>query len=385
MANVLTPHIPDLYVALDYVSRELVGMIPAVSMDARVDRAAVNQTVNSFVSPASNATFDITPAMAVPAASDATFGNVEVKITKAKGVPFSWNGNEQVSLGGQYLSFKQAQMAQAMRTLVNLVEADLTALHSTTSRAYGTVGTTPFTTVNDFTDLTRTLQILKDNGAPLQDNHLVMNTTAGAQFLGKQSAANQQGTDSILRQGVLVDTSGCALRESAQILTPTAGTMASATSSNAAFTVGQTVIPLATAGTGVVAAGDIITFANDTNKYVVASVTFAGANPASGDTITLAQPGLRVAQSAATRAITVVAACPRNLVFNRNAIYLATRLPERPVEGDMALDVMTLTDPRSGLSFEVAVYPGQRMVRYEVSLAWGVKNVKPEHTAILIG
>jgi len=85
-----------------------------------------------------------------------------------------------------------------------------------------------------------------------------------------------------------------------------AGTMAAATSTSAAFTVGQTVIPLATAGTGVVAAGDSITFANDLHAYRVASVTFAGANPASGDTITLASPGLLLAQGVATRAITVV-------------------------------------------------------------------------------
>jgi len=378
MANTLTPHISDLYVALDVISRELVGMIPAVSMDARIDRAAKDQVVNSFVAPTSNAAFNISPAMAVPAASDATFGNVEVKITKARGVPFSWNGNEQVSLGNQYLSFKQAQMAQAMRTLVNEVEADLTALHITTSRAFGTVGTTPFTTVNDFTDLSRTLQILKDNGSPLQDNQCVMNTAAGAQFIGKQSAANQQGTDSILRQGVLVDTAGCALRESGQIVTSVAGTV-TATVDATGYAVGTTTLTLSAAACALVV-GDIVTFAGDTNKYVIVGGTLANAG-----TLIIGAPGLRVAMSAATKAITVIAACPRNLVFNRSAIYLATRLPERPVEGDMALDVMTLTDPRSGLSFEVAVYPGQRMVRYEVSLAWGVKNIKPEHTAILIG
>ena len=64
---------------------------------------------------------------------------------------------------------------------------------------------------------------------------------------------------------------------------------------------------------------------------------------------------------------------------------LATRVPERPSAGDMAIDVTTLTDPRSGLTFEVAVYPGYRKVRYEVALAWGVSVIKPEHTALLIG
>lgn len=92
------------------------------------------------------------------------------------------------------------------------------------------------------------------------------------------------------------------------LMSGVAGTMASATSTASAFTVGQTVIPLATAGTGVVAAGDNVTFANDLHVYLVSSVSFAGANPASGDTITLASPGLLQAQTAATRAITVVGA-----------------------------------------------------------------------------
>jgi hypothetical protein len=89
--------------------------------------------------------------------------------------------------------------------------------------------------------------------------------------------------------------------------------------------------------------------------------------------------------SAATKAITVVAASVRNMAFNRSAIVLAARLPELPEEGDIALDRITVQDPRSGLAFEVAMYPGYRMMTYEVSLAWGVKNIKPEHTSLLLG
>lgn len=387
MANTITDLYPDLYAALDVVSRELVGLIPAVTMDAGASRAAVGQDIVIPVSPDSNSMVDTTPAMTIPAAADQTIGNVKMQITKSKIVPFSWQGNEQdlLNSGVGYLSVRAGQMAQAMRTLCNAVEADLASLQSTFSRAYGTAGATPFATAGDFTDMTNTLKILKDNGAPVQDNHLVVNTSAGATFLGKQAEANRQGSDTILRQGVFLSTAGVDIRESGQIVTQTAGAMASATTTNAVLAVGQTVLPLATAGTGVVAVGDTITLINDTNKYVVTSVSFAGANPASGDTITIAAPGLRVAQAAATRAITVIATSARNMLFNRSALVLATRMPERPSEGDMAIDVGSVTDPRSGLTFEVAIYPGYRKVRYEIGLAWGYKNIKPAHTALLLG
>ena len=109
------------------------------------------------------------------------------------------------------------------------------------------------------------------------------------------------------------------------------------------------------------------------------------ANPATGDTITLAAPGIRMAQSAAERAITVIATAARNVAFSRNAILLATRLPALPVEGDLANDRMTITDPASGISLEFAVYPGYRMNVYHVSICWGVAAIKPEHIAVLLG
>jgi len=388
MANTLTNLIPDAYAALDIVSRELVGMIPAVTMDATASRAALNQAVRVPIAPANGAGFDVTPAMSIPAAADQTIGNTDITITKSRGYPFSWNGEEQGGLnngGPGYLPIRANQLLQCMRALVNEVESDLCALHATMSRAYGTAATTPFGTAGDFTDASNVLKILKDNGSPLSANQLVLGTAAGANFIGKQSNSSVDFDNGVMSQGILRTISGMDMRESGQVKTFTAGAMASATSTSAAFTVGQTVIPLATAGTGVVAAGDVITFANDTNKYVVASVSFAGANPASGDTITLAAPGLRVAKGVATRAITVVATSARNMAFNRSAIVLAARQPARPAEGDLAIDVTSVTDPRSGLTFEISVYPGNRMVRYEVALAWGVKNIKPEHTAILLG
>ena len=384
--NTITGLFPDIYEALDVVSRELTGLIPAVTLSASAETAALNQEIVVAAEPTGNVS-DITPAMAIPEPTAQTSGASSVIITKSRAAEFGFIGDQQKALntGAGFAQSRAGKIAQAIRALVNEVEADLAGLQSTFSRAYGTPTTTPFGTANDYTDASLVMKILKDNGAPKSDNQLVINTTAGANFIGKQSAVNAAGTDSMLRQGVLLDLAGMPLRESAEIVTQTKGAMASATTTASAQTVGQTAIPLATAGTGVVAAGDIITLAGDTNKYAVTSVAFAGANPASGDIITIAEPGLQVAQTSSAKAITVVATAARNMCFNRSALILAARAPARPVEGDMAEDVTIITDPYSGLSLEFAMYKGYRKVRYEVGLAWGVKNIKPAHTALLLG
>lgn len=386
MANTLTNLIPDFYAALDVVSRELTGFIPAVQRDPRADRCALNATMRSIVAPANGAAGNVTPAMSLPSAADQTIGSRTFTIQKSRFAPFSWTGEEQGNVNGGpgYLTIKQDQIAQAIRSLVNEIEVDVATYgYLGASRAFGTTaGTAPV-----LADFAQAKKILDDNGAPNSDRHCVIDTTAGVALRGTSNLfrVNESADSTLLRQGSLGNLYGFDIRESAQIQTPAAGAMASATSTSAAFTAGQTVIPLATAGTGVVAAGDIVTFANDTNKYIVASVSFAGANPASGDSITLAAPGLRKAQGVATRAITVFAASARNLAFTRNSILLGTRLPALPMEGDIATDRETIVDPRTGLAFEVACYPGFRMVTYHVSIAWGVAVMKPEHLATIIG
>ena len=383
MANTLTNLMPDLYEALDVVSRELVGFIPAVTRDSGVERAAVNQTVRSFVAPASSAG-DITPAVTPPDDGNQTISNVTLTITKARRVPFRWNGEEELGTnsGPGAANIKSAQLQQAIRTLCNEMEADMGALHLSASRAYGAAGTTPF--ASTLADPAQIRRILSDNGAPLSDIQLVIDTASGAAMrtLAQLTKANEANDATMLRQGVLLDIHGFAVRESGQVKSHTAGTAASATTNNAGYAIGATVITLASAGTGTVLAGDVITFAGDTQKYVIVS---GDADVSNGGTITLAAPGLMKAIAASATAITMIASSTRNMGFARSALVLATRLPALPNGGDLAQDRTTVTDPRSGLAFEVAMYPQYRQMQYEISCAWGVKCVKTEHTAILLG
>ena len=378
--NTITSIVPDIYEALDVVSRELTGLIPAVTMNTSAARAGKDQNIVIDVEPVGNGV-DVTPAMVTPDPTGQTSGSKTITINKSRAYEFGFVGEDQLKLqtGPGYMGVRANKIAQAIRGLVNEVETDLGALHSKFSRAYGTPGTAPFGTANDYTDASKVLQILKDNGSPGSDNQLVIDTSAGANFIGKQSAVNSAGTDSMLRQGVLLDLAGMPLRESAQINTPAIGDSdGNFTTSTAGFAIGATSIALIT-GADEILAGDVITFANDANKYVV---TTGIDGPG---TIVIAEPGLRQALPASAVAVTSTAASARNMAFNRSALVLVTRAPARPEEGDIASDVMIITDPRSGLALEFSLYKGYRKVRYEVSLAWGADVVKPEHTAILLG
>lgn len=381
MANTLTSLFPDLYQSLDIVSRELVGFIPAVSRDSTYERAAVGQTVRSFVAPASSAT-DITPGVTPPDDGNQTIGNTTLTITKAKRIPIRWAGEETRAMSSSFgaPNVRVQQFAQGMRTLCNLVEADLAALHINASRAYGTAGTSPF--ASDLSDTANVRKILSDNGQWHEgDMNMVIDTTSGAKLrtLTQLTKANEAADASMLRQGVLLDVHGFAFRESAQVAQAvTVGTGASYTSNTAGYAVGATAITLIT-GTGTVLAGDIVTFAGDTNKYVVAS------GVAAPGVITLAAPGLRKALAASAVAMTIVGAATRNMAFTRGAIQLATRAPALPDGGDLAVDRQIVTDPRSGLSFEIAMYPQYRQMQYELSLAWGCGITKAEGIALLLG
>ncbi|MFD1690667.1 hypothetical protein ACFSHR_01325 [Azotobacter chroococcum] len=180
----------------------------------------------------------------------------------------------------------------------------------------------------------------------------------------------------------LLDLHGFAIRESAQVKTVSAGTGASATTNAAGYAVGATTITLASAGTGTVIAGDVITFAGDSNKYLVVT---GDADVSNGGSITIAAPGLRKAIPASATAITVTAASTRNMAFARSAIALATRAPALPDGGDSASDRMVVTDPVSGLSFEISLYKQYRQIQYEIALSWGCAAVKPEHIGLLLG
>lgn len=378
MSNTLTGLIPTIYTALDIVSREQVGFIPAVARNTKADAAAKDQTVTASVAPVA-VTEDIVPGPSAPNTGDQNIGTVDVKITKSKMAPVKWNGEEQLALGpaGTYNTILADQFTQAFRALANEVDADLGALYYGTSRAVGTAGTTPFGIKDDLSDAANARKVLEQNGSPTTNLQMVLDSDAIANMRGKQSVlfkVNEAGTEQLLREGVLGRLQGFNIHSSAGVKRAAAATAAGYLV-NGAKSEGDILIAIDT-GTGAIAAGQLVTFAGDDNQYVVAAAT--------ATTITLAAPGLRQ-DLADGVAITVVGGFTANMAFDRNAFLLASRTPAMPEGGDTADDVMNVTDPVSGITFQIALYRQYRQVRYEVGLAWGVASIKPAHAVMLLG
>lgn len=387
MANTLTAIIPSIYAGLDTVSREMIGMIPAVQRNSTVERAAVGQTVTVPVVPAATGG-NVTPASVPPDDGDVTIGTVDLTITKSKYSPVRWNGEEQLAMGpnGQYNKILADQFAQSMRWLANQVEVDLvTAGYQRASRAYGTAGTAPFGTAGDLTDFAGVNRILDENGAPQQGRRLVVGSAARFNLEGKQAVlfkVNESGGDDFLRNRVLARTMGFAIGFSHANPLHVAGAATGADINNVAGeAVGQTTLTFdgATVNTTGIKAGDVITLAGDTNKYIVGT-----GSTATGGDIVINDPGLRIAAADATE-ITIGGSYTPSLAFTEDAMILAARAPALPNGGDSADDRMMVTDPVSGITFEVSLYREYRRIRYEVSLAWGVGIVKEAHIATLLG
>lgn len=367
-----------MYEALDIVSRELVGIIPATTLNATANGVAVGQSLRIPVTPA-NSAHDVTVGSSAPSANFQTIGNVEVKISKQRESSISWTGEEQLGLGGMSSPIMRDQYAQMMRTLVNEMELDCANEIARSSlvagNKVGTAGTTPF--AENLDALTDARRILANNGSPLTDLQLGLNTMAGMKMrnLTQLQKVNEAGAPSLLRQGVIGDLFGFAVRESAG-LQNVAPIVEKAYLCNGVSAIGSKSITVDT-GVGAIPAGTMITIGSDTNQYVVAE------DVASGSTVIKITEGL-VKTTIDNDEIKFVNATP-NVAFSRGSVILATRLPAVPMGGDLALDRTVITDPVSGISFEVALWGGARQNTLTIAGCWGVKNIKPEHSVAILG
>ena len=223
MANVLTDLAGDIYKAADVVGRELVGFIPASTINANgSERVAKGDVVRASFTRAATAV-DVSEAMTIPEGTDQTVDNKTLTINNARAVQIPYTGEDvrHLNNGIGFETVYGDQIKQAMRTLCNEIEADLGEAAGTATPAgtVGTGGTTPF--ASNFDLIADIRKELVDNGMPANDGQvsLIIDTAAGANLrnLANLQGANTAGGTDLLRQGVLLDLQGMALRESGNV------------------------------------------------------------------------------------------------------------------------------------------------------------------------
>ncbi len=389
MANTLTGLIQTIYQARNKVSRERVGFITAVEKNSDAEYAALDQTIRVPIAAAVTSEANNTPAVAPPDTGDVTAEYVDMTISKSKHIPVRFNGEETKALenSGNYADFISQRFQQAFRRLDNLIETDLATSYKGASRATGTAGTTPFNTAGTVSDFANVMKILDDNGAPKDQMQLVLSNAAWANLRGKQAnffKVNEAGTDDMLRDGNMGRAFGFNLFQSGFVTDVVKGnTNGSATLTSADHAVGATTLALASAGTGGFNDGDMVNIAGENNGIWYGLAT-GDADTSGGGNLILNAPGLRIAQTTNTSAVTVPAAnWSANLAFDKSAIQLITRPPA--MGKDLAVAKKFVYDEVSGITYEVAEYLGFGQITYHVRIAWGWKVINPAHVAVLFG
>lgn len=378
MANVLTNLAADIYKAADMVGRELVGLVPSITINGGSERAALNDTVRSHFTRTASVT-TISPSMTIPEGTDQTVDTKTMSLDTTAAVQIPWTGEDIVHVdnGSGFQTVQGDQFKQAFRAITNQIESAVwTAARKGASRAYGTAGTTPF--ASNFSEIPQLRKILADNGMPFDGQvSLVIDTTAGANLrsLAQLQKVNEAGGSELLRQGELLNLQGFSLKESAAVTSVAKGT-GSSYLLNGALAVGDTTVTVDT-GSGTILAGDIVTFQGTSHKYVVNTAL-------ASTTFTIGAPGSRAVE-ADNDTVTVGNDFTANLAFHKSAIELAIRPMADPPGGDAAVDTMIVQDPHSGLVYEIKAYKGFKKAMFMVSCIYGVKAWKSNHIALLLG
>ena len=356
------------------------GFLKAVNTNTGAEVAAKGDVIKVPIGKA-GAMIDTPVGFSFPNAANSDVDSINMELQYAKTVPIDWNGEDQKAMlnSGAWGTVLAQQFADAFGQIRDAIEKSVAQeAVATASRAYGTAGSAPFADGTKMGDMANMKGILDMNKAPASGRTIVLSPEAETSLLTNQAnliKVNEAGSSEMIRNGIIMPVYGFNVRSSAQLDKHAKGSAASyVTNLSAALAAGDRDIAIDT-GTGTFNNGDVVTFAGDTNKYIV--------NASTADSITIGEPGLR--QSLADGvALTVGADYTPSIALHKSAIALAIRPPKAPNEGDM-LTRELVTDPYSGIVYEVALVKGMRTIQYQVSAVWGVKAVNPAWIATLLG
>lgn len=376
-ANTLTAIMPQLLARGLMSLREQAIMPRLVNGDYSSEAAQKGDTIDVPI-PTAVAVRAVTPANTPPALVDSTPAKVPIALDQWYEAPFYLTDNElaQIDRNRHYIPM---QVSEAIRSLANQVNSHVFSKYKGVYGYVGTAGTTPFG--SDASAAINARKVLNQQLCPRANRRAVIDFSAEAQALALASFANfeQSGDPAVKIEGELGRKYGFDWYTDDVVPTHTAGTITTGLISKAstAYAVGvKTILATTAASTGACAllVGDIITFAGDSQTYVL---TAAATQPTAATDVTLSfEPGLKVAH-VGSEAVSVKASHVVNLAFHRDAFALAMR-PLAGSTSDLSLgsQISSLTDPQTGITLRLEVSRRHKAVEWSFDALWGAALVR---------
>lgn len=347
---------------------------------------------------------------AVLSAQDVTEGSTTIVVNKRKGVDFGFSSQDLTLKIGE---LSERVIKPAMIQLANQVDADLMALYASVPSWVGTPGQS----INSYSDFSKGPLRLDQYSIPMDERCAVLSPADHWDLLGSQTSLYiQDAAKGAYRNGSLGDIGGVDTYMSQNVPTHTTGIGTGTPTVNGASqdttyaltkdTNTQTIITTAwtASTTGIVKAGDILTFAGvfavnpvtkATQSFLKQFVVVADANSAgAGATTITISPSMIIAGAHKT-----VSAAPanggaitflgtggtgylQNMIFRQNAFALVT-VPLVSPPG--AVDVAR--ESYKGLNLRVIpVYDGTNDVsNWRLDILYGVKTIDPRQATRISG
>lgn len=376
MANDISAAMPKILARGLMSLREQTVMPRLVNGDFSSDAAAKGDTID-IILPSELTAEDVSPGSVPPTATSSALEKVQIELNNWKKADFYLTDKEMMEVDGRD-NFLPVQASAAIRALANSVNQSIHAQYTGVYGLIGTAGTTPFG--SDASDATLARKLLLEQKAPKENRYGVLDfdAEANALDLAAFADADRAGTSSVKIEGEIGRKYGIDWYSDDHVATHVRGAAGTSLVKGTAQT-GNTLI--ADGFTTKPSVGDIFAIAGDTQQYAVIAST-----DLSGTESTLAiSPAITSAPSD-NAVITFVDDHVVNLVFNRDAFAFANRpLAQSTQEMGLGSQIMSMTDPVTGISLRLEVSRQYKQVVWEFDILWGVALVRPELAVRLAG
>lgn len=286
-----------------------------------------------------------------------------------------------------------AQADEAIKAIVNAIEAQMWSQFLQVPYENGTAGTTPFavnatTGLNDMSAFINARKALNIRNIPDDPRFAVIDPDAAGNLLnGRQfvDAAWRGDTGGIIN-GAIGTKFGANWVESNQVPTNASTALtAGALTVNGVNAAGSASVSLAKATNAApLVAGNTITIATGPAAGIYRVLTSVALIV--GNTTVSITPGLRGA-TAGGEVVTLLATAVQNVLFHRDALAFVTRplAESTPAGGEGLAAFDTIIDPVSGLVLRLELTREFKQWRWSYDVLWGSALVRPDFAQIMLG